>query len=306
MPFHEVSSNVRINYTIHNPTGAISTPKPWIILINGLADPQQSWATQIPAFTLSGYTVLTYDNCGIGLSSRPGSNEVYSAETMADDLRSLVKALNVPTPHHVLGVSMGGMIAQMYALKYCLLGGEGDGDIASLTLACTYSHPGPFCSRMFSLWKDMAQKMSLADVMRDVALWCFTPAFFADPARQGEVGAIEEEMSRTDQDMGLKAYLAQLNVITSFNMKDYVGQLGGGHIEVIVLAGEADILIPTLLSKELHESIPGSHWRTTKGGHGCGWEFPDEFNLACLEEWKQAEESIAARVKVELSGPSPS
>jgi len=61
---------------------------------------------------------------------------------------------------HVIGVSMGGMIAQSYALNYR----EGEDEIASLTLACTYAAPGPFCSRMFELWRDMARRMSIADV----------------------------------------------------------------------------------------------------------------------------------------------
>jgi 3-oxoadipate enol-lactonase len=36
-----------------------------------------------------------------------------------------------------------------------------------------------------------------------------------------------------------------------------------------VLAGEEDILIPVVLSRELGEAVPGSVWTTTRGGHGC-------------------------------------
>ncbi|OQV10094.1 hypothetical protein CLAIMM_14139 [Cladophialophora immunda] len=310
MPYHIISPSVRINYLIHHPP--TRAHKPWVVLINGLADPQTTWAAQIPAFTRAGYTVLTYDNRGIGLSSRPeADDEVYTADTMAADLRSLVTALNLhvaATPYHVMGVSMGGMIAQTYALRYGGGEGEGNGEIASLTLACTYAAPGPFCSRMFALWRDMAQRMSVADVMRDVALWAFTPAFFADPATRDDVAAMEAEMAQIDSDMGLRAYLAQLNVITGFDTRASVGRLGataaesgakGGEVgekaagmEVIVLAGEGDILIPVSLSKELHALIPGSRWRTTKGGHACMWEFPDEFNQACLEGWKEVEERM--------------
>ncbi|KIX95978.1 uncharacterized protein Z520_08233 [Fonsecaea multimorphosa CBS 102226] len=306
MPDHQISASVRINYTIHAPTTTTTTTKPWVVLINGLADPQTTWAAQVPAFTRAGYTVLTYDNRGVGLSSRPETDdEVYTAETMAADLRSLVKALNLHTaaPYHVMGVSMGGMIAQTYALLYGGVEGalsgpgvksEGKSEIASLTLACTYAAPGPFCGRMFALWRDMARRMSIADVMRDVALWAFTPAFFTDPATRDDVAAMEAEMARIDSDMGLRAYLAQLNVITGFDTKASVGQLGEttSGMEVIVLAGEGDILIPVSLSKELHALIPGSRFRTTRGGHACMWEFSDEFNQACLEEWRDAEARI--------------
>lgn len=301
MPYHEISPTVRINYTIHPPThpAGITAKKPWIILINGLADPQTTWAAQIPSFTAAGYNVFSYDNRGVGLSSRAaGEGEAWTAATMASDLRSLVRALEIPTPYHVMGVSMGGMIAQRYALDYCCCGGstgdggESGGELLSLTLACTYAAPGPFCSRMFALWQDMAARMSIADVMHDVALWAFTPAFFADPARADEVADMERDMKNIDADMGLHSYLAQLNVITSFDTRDEVARLGHEKgLKVVVLAGEEDILIPVALSRELCTLVgDGAVWRTTRGGHACMWEFPERFNEACLQGWREVEE----------------
>jgi 3-oxoadipate enol-lactonase len=290
MPFHEISPDVRINYTIH-PAASTNTPsKPWVVLINGLADPDSTWAFQVPAFTSAGYAVLTYNNRGVGDSSRaPRDGELYTAELMASDLRSLVVALKVPTPYHVLGVSMGGMIGQQYALDYCL----GNHELASLTLACTYAAPGPFCGRMFALWRDMAGRMSVADVMRDVTLWAFTREFFSDESKKGFLAEIDADMAKVDDEMGLRSYLAQLNVITEFDTRAEVGKLGKGAVKnVIVLAGEEDILIPVALSKELHSLIDGSAWRTSRGGHACMWEFPDEFNEACLAGFGEAEKEI--------------
>ncbi|ETI28872.1 hypothetical protein G647_01324 [Cladophialophora carrionii CBS 160.54] len=310
MPYHHISDTIQINYTIHHPASSPASParpppRPWIILINGLADPQQTWSAQVPAFTSAGYTVLTYDNRGVGLSSRLShDHEVYTAATMASDLRRLVTALAVPKPYHVLGVSMGGMIAQTYALTYCLPGmdgqgqgegeGEGESEILTLTLACTYAAPGPFCSRMFALWRDMARRMSVADVMRDVGLWAFTPAFFADESKKADVQAMEAEMAQIDTEMGLRSYLAQLNVITTFDTRSVVGKLGsagarggkGMQIQVVVLVGENDILIPVSLSRELHALIEGSVFVSTLGGHACMWEFPEAFNTACLDVWR--------------------
>ena len=57
---------------------------------------------------------------------------------------------------------------------------------------------------------------------------------------------------------------------------------------MLVLAGEEDILIPTRSSRELHGLIVGSEWRTVKGGHGCSWEFPEEFNEAFVEFLKSS------------------
>lgn len=283
---------------------------PWVILINGLADPQDYWAPQLPALLGAGYTVLTYDNRGVGLSYRAepkgDEDEVWTVDDMASDLRSLVEAVAVPAPYHVMGVSMGGMIAQQYALSLPPLETESvqkgrEMEILSLTLACTYAHPGPFCGRMFSLWRDMAVRMSLVDVMRDVLLWLFTPAFFtADDGRL--VAEVEREIEDIVASIGLQSYLAQLNVIVQFDSRQSVARLGssgtveekekgkGRQTHVVVLAGEEDILIPVSLSRELHGLIPGATWRTTRGGHGCSIEFADEFNRAFLAGLAEAEE----------------
>jgi 3-oxoadipate enol-lactonase len=300
MPAASVNS-ITLNYTISGPpTGA------WLVLINGLADDLQTWSANIPAFTAAGYRVLAYDNRGIGLSSRPAGP--YTAELLAADLHALIVHLDIKR-FHLLGVSMGGMVAQAYALDYPNGSPVANGrEMLSLSLCCTYAAPSAFCERMFALWAEMSPKMSVRDVMRDVALWAFTVAFFRE--RTGELEAVEEAMKSLD--MSLESYLAQLNVIQKF---DSVGALKGlkengkclGGIRegnVMVLAGEEDILIPVVLSKELCEAIPGSEWRTTPGGHGClvsccliflqhtkylksltslQWEFPDEFNKTALD-----------------------
>ena len=133
-----------------------------IALVNGLADDLTTWFGQMEDFLGAGYRVLRFDNRGIGKSSRP-QGLYTTAKALVDhlELRDV----------HLVGVSMGGMISQEYALAY-------QGDLRSLTLACTYAAPGPFCSRMFKLWQDMAPAMGLSAVMRDVTLWAFTQDFF--------------------------------------------------------------------------------------------------------------------------------
>ena len=167
-----------------------------------------------------------------------------------------------------MGVSMGGMIAQRYALKY-------PDTLRSLTLACTYAAPGPFCSRMFAMWADAAQVMGVPFVMRDVTLWAFTLDFFRE--RGDELAEFETAMRYIDQ--SVPAYLAQLAVIQHHDATDELGAL---NLPTLVLAGEQDILIPTALSHDLHGLIPGSQWATVPGGHACLWEYPDAFNAAFI------------------------
>ncbi|KAK5117678.1 hypothetical protein LTR62_005101 [Meristemomyces frigidus] len=314
------ANGIKINYLLEPPTShaAESTTGDLVVLINGLADDLTTWSAQVPAFLEAGYRVLRYDNRGIGKTSRPPGP--YTSELLADDLHALLEALGVRGGFHLVGVSMGGMIAQSFALHYpnpkssgtgtttaTAAGGEvqrngseGRRRLLTLSLCCTYAQPTTFCSRMFELWAEMAQRMSVKDVMRDVTLWAFTVPFFR--TRTDELREVEEGMQNLGMDV--PEYLAQLNVVQKFDStsaleslqseEKILGNLGEAG-RCLVLAGKTDILIPVVLSRELAERIEGSRFLTVKGGHACMWEFPEDFNktfLRFLEEWREDKKNV--------------
>ncbi len=236
-----------------------------IVLVNGLADDLETWVFQMDDLLGAGYRVLRFDNRGVGRTSAPAGP--YTSRMLADDTKALVDELGL-RGFHMMGISMGGMIAQEYAINY------GD-DLKTVTLACTYATPGPFCSRMFSMWADMAPVNGVPFIMRDVTLWAFTVPFFED--REDELKEFEAGMAELP--MSTEAYLAQLNVIQTHDTTDRLGSISA---PTLVLAGEEDILIPVRLSKQLHSAIPGAEWATTTGGHACVWEHPSVFNKTFL------------------------
>jgi 3-oxoadipate enol-lactonase len=259
MPTAQVN-DVELNYRLEG------DGEETIVLVNGLADDLGTWEYQADDFIAGGFRVLRFDNRGIGASSKPAGP--YSSRMLADDAKALVDHLGV-TDFHLMGISMGGMIVQEYALAY-------PDDLRSVTMACTYAAPGPFCSRMFALWADLAPVLGVPLVMRDVTLWAFTVPFFEQ--RAAELAQFETAMRYMDQPV--HAYLAQLAVIQNHDTTDRLGDI---RVPALVLAGEEDILIPVSLSRRIHEGIPGSEWATTKGGHGCVWEHPAEFNRTFLD-----------------------
>ena len=107
MPTVNVGS-VSISYGLHTPPSSVTkTPTPtYVVLINGLADPKETWSLQIPPLIAGGFTVLIFDNRGIGSSSSPAGP--YGAALLAGDAKSLVTFLKIPK-FHLMGVSMGGM-----------------------------------------------------------------------------------------------------------------------------------------------------------------------------------------------------
>ena len=252
--------DIEINYRLDGEGGET------VVLVNGLADDLETWALQVPALVAAGYRVLSFDNRGVGHSSTPVGP--YTTAQFAADAKALVDSLQI-SDFHMVGISMGGMIAQEFALAF-------PGDLRSITFACTYAAPSPFCSRMYAFWADLAPVMGVPAVMRDVTLWGFTTAFFE--TRPDELAEFETAMRFIDQP--IPAYLAQLH---SIQTHDTTARIGSLQVPTLVLAGEQDILIPVSRSRELHELVPGSSWATVPGGHCCCWEHPEPFNRALIE-----------------------
>ena len=172
MPFAAVNG-IDVHYRV------AGTGPETIVCVNGLADDLETWAFQEADLTAAGYRLLMFDNRGIGKTSKPAGP--YSSRLLADDAKALVDHLGI-TDFHLLGVSMGGMIVQEYALAY-------PEDLRSVIMACTYAAPGPFCSRMFAMWADAAPVLGIPFVMRDVTLWAFSTDFFS--SRPDELAEFE-------------------------------------------------------------------------------------------------------------------
>jgi 3-oxoadipate enol-lactonase len=236
-----------------------------LVLVNGLADAKESWDAQIPAFA-ERYRVVSYDNRGVGESPAPPGP--YTTAEMATDLAGLVDGLGLER-FHVLGVSMGGMIAQEYAIAH-------PERLLSASFCCTYSSPGPFCLRLFQCWRDLAPTLGVGFTQREVMLWGFTTDFFEQ--RESELIEFEQFMAANPQPLG--SYLAQLS---SIELHDTRGRLSAVTCPALTLVGEEDILIYPKLSRRLHDDLPDSTWAEVPGGHACLWEHPAPFNEAVLE-----------------------
>lgn len=99
-----------------------------LVMIMGIATDLTAWRSQTPAFKKH-FRVVTFDNRGVGKSDKPAG--AYSTKMMADDTIGLMDHLGIEKAQ-ILGVSMGGMIAQELAINY-------PERISKLVLGCTFA-----------------------------------------------------------------------------------------------------------------------------------------------------------------------
>ncbi|TFG30840.1 alpha/beta hydrolase [Candidatus Thorarchaeota archaeon] len=85
-----------------------------IVFIHGAGASHDMWSPQVDYFTKT-HRVLTYDLRGHQQSE--GSDDIYTCQLFADDLHQLLEHLEIENPV-IVGLSLGGMIAQEYAIKY--------------------------------------------------------------------------------------------------------------------------------------------------------------------------------------------
>src|SRR5919108_203298 len=105
-------NGLNVHYTLEGPAAA-----PVVTLSHSLATDLAMWDPQVPALTAR-YRVLRYDTRGHGGTDAPPGP--YTLELLTEDIRALLQALGIVQTHFI-GLSMGGMIGQMLALRYPLL-----------------------------------------------------------------------------------------------------------------------------------------------------------------------------------------
>eukprot|EP00930_Biecheleria_cincta_P034424 TRINITY_DN23796_c0_g1_i1.p1 TRINITY_DN23796_c0_g1~~TRINITY_DN23796_c0_g1_i1.p1 ORF type:complete len:328 (-),score=49.08 TRINITY_DN23796_c0_g1_i1:229-1212(-) len=139
MPFLDARNTTRATHRLYYrlmPEGSIGddiTRRPRVLLLMGMGGTQQAWKFQ--ADHLSSFCqVCLMDNRGIGYSEAPKGEWRWTTSRMAEDAKQVLDAVGWHTDVHIIGISLGGMIAQELALAHpdC---------VASITLISTTASP---------------------------------------------------------------------------------------------------------------------------------------------------------------------
>src|SRR4029450_2587664 len=243
-----------------------------LLMIMGFGGDHQAWAFQVPEFA-ERYRVITFDNRGAGQSDGP--DVAYSTRMMADDAVGLLDVLRIERAH-VLGVSMGGMIAQEVALDHRRL-------VRSLQLHCTYARPDQYMLALMEAWRGIRTKATLEEWMRTVALWLFAPRTYQE--RSDFVEAIIQTALANPYPFSLTGFLRQGDAVRAHDTLDRLPTLA---CATLVSVGTDDILVPPRFARQIASTIPKAQLRTFPDlGHAYFWEDPTAFTPMSLKFPKQ-------------------
>jgi len=208
------------------------------------------------------HRVISVDLRGHGAS--PPANAATTLATFVQDLHELL-ATHCQGPARVLGLSFGGMIAQMLALDH-------PGDVSALVLCgCAGSFPSEVRPVLRARGTSAMEQGMEAIVAPTIERW-FTPSFIADP----QVERVRNRLRR-DQPSDWSAVWHAIATL------DALPRLGGLNVPTAVIAGERDVATPPAASEALAAAIPGAQFILLTGApHMMQIECPQAFNAAAL------------------------
>jgi 3-oxoadipate enol-lactonase len=213
-----------------------------VLMIMGLAASSRMWFRLEPWISRR-YRTILIDNRGTG-SSPPVRSKLSMASLARDALGALDEA-GVESAH-VIGASMGGMIAQHIALDH-------RERVRSLVLACTT----PGGRRAAPPWRMLAASALRPLVGSRRTFPVVAPLLYAAKTRDGNRDRLREDLERrTADDTPMRTVYAQMGAIAGHDSRGRLAELAG--LETLVLHGLEDTLIPPDRGRDLAELIPGA------------------------------------------------
>jgi len=225
-----------------------------LVLIMGLGGEGGDWILQRRFFRRY-FLVVTFDSRGVGRSDKP--SEPYTIRTMADDTVALMDYLKIGKAH-VLGVSMGGMIAQEMAINY-------PERVGKLVLVSTTPGRDEGGGHFPETLKAMGLKEGFSDSdMEGVDVGRVMSSLNAHAFGSGMLKMVALPYLWVRMKMyGVEGLRGQFEAAMICNT---LGRLHTIKAPTLVMAGTDDRIIPLRAAKRLAERIPGARLVMIEGG----------------------------------------
>lgn len=237
-----------------------------LVLVMGIGYDSSLWTLQqVPALSKR-FRVVIFDNRDVGRSSR--ASQQYGIGDMADDVAGLLDGLDIPHAH-LLGLSMGGMIGQEFALRH-------PDRLDRLVLSGAGGAPARSAFDPIRIWSWVKSHDGSGETfVAQQFVWLFSTSFLRNDAAVARTMAL---LASNPNPVTPDAYARQA---TAYLQHDMLDRLSGIQAATLVVGGEQDLLTPPWILQEVASAIPGAELRVFRGdgaSHLLALERPAEFN----------------------------
>lgn len=270
MPFTTADDGTRIHYELAGRRDG----EP-LLLVQGLGLDQRGWAAQRYALGRR-FRLVLLDNRGAGASDKPEGP--YDLEVMARDALAVLDAEGIEQAH-VMGASMGGVIAQIIAVR-------DPARVRSLVLACTACHHHEWRVELLREWADLAEERGMRALASTALRWLVGPRVhvrFRLP-----FGLLAPVVLNVPA----HAFAAQARAIVAMP-DDVRTELSRVSVPTLVVVGSQDVLTPVADSEEIADLVAGAELVVLTGApHGLMIEAAAPFNAAVLDFLERASAAV--------------
>jgi len=258
--FHMTS----LHFLDPNPTG-----KTTVLLLHGLGADGTSWALQLSALIQAGFRPLAPDAPGFGGSPYDGGG--WNIRRVAGQMAGLLEELGIGSVH-VVGLSMGGAIAQQFALDFPKM-------IKKLVLVSTFSILRP---EALSGWAYFIRRVvSILSLGQSAQAHMVARRLFPEPHDQELREMFIAIVLRADP----RAYRRAMLALGLFNSSRRLGLI---NVPTLVITGLNDSTVSPARQKLLVDGIPGARQvLIADAGHAVSVDQAEQFNQALLEFLQQ-------------------